>query len=128
MILLFVLQNPLGVLNSNGTEVYKLPTDGGSDISGISAAKIVLIATTQLLEDGWNALLAGVSNLWDSFDSHYTAVLGLSNTHPVPTAAQIGAAPISHVGQVLGLVTSHPPVVVTQSGELQSRPDYTRGC
>ena len=34
----------------------------------------------------------------------------------MPTAAQVGAAPASHVGQVLGLSTSHPPEVDADSG------------
>lgn len=105
-----------GGTNSNGTPTYKLPINGGTDIGGISAAKIILLSTTQLLEDGWNWLVSNFNNLLNAFNAHATAALGLVNTHPLPTAAQIGAAPISHVGQALGLVTSHPPVVNQNSG------------
>lgn len=108
-----------GGTNGNGTTVYKLPTDGGTDIGGISAAKVVLISTKQLLEDGWNWLVTQFNSLSSSFFSHYTAALGLSNTHPIPTASQVGAAPASHVGLPLGLSTSHPPIVNQNSGGFQ---------
>jgi hypothetical protein len=105
-----------GGTNVDGSNIYKLPGDGGSDIGGISAAKIILINFTQTLEDGWNLLKTAFNSLLSRYNSHETAALGSVNTHPVPTAAQVGAAPSSHVGQVLGLATSHPPVVNTDSG------------
>lgn len=105
-----------GGTNTNGTPIFKLPSDGGSDIGGISGAKIVLIATTQTLEAGWNWLVAQFNALLTAFNAHATAALGLSNTHPIPTAAQVGAAPISHVGLPLGLATSHPAVTNVASG------------
>jgi hypothetical protein len=113
-----IVRTPIspGGTNYNGTTVYKLPTDGGTDPGGISATKIILINTTQALEDGWNWLVNSFNSLLSSFNSHYTAALGLSNTHPLPTASQVGATPLSHVGQDLGLSTSHPPIVNAQSG------------
>lgn len=105
-----------GGTNANATPQFKLPVNGGSDIGGISAAKIILLATTQALEDGWNWLVSSFNNLLAAFNAHYTAVLGQANTHPFPTAAQVGAAPLSHVGLPLGLPTSHPPVDNTSSG------------
>lgn len=101
-----------GTTNADGTPQYNL----SSDIGGISAAKIILTGTTQLLSDGWALLNSWISGLVGSFNAHFTAPLGLSNTHPLPTASQIGAAPISHVGQPLGLATSHPAEVDTNSG------------
>lgn len=101
-----------GGTNSNGTPTYNLT----GDIGGISAAKIILIATTQTLEAGWNWLVGSFNSLLTSFNAHATAALGLANTHPVPTAAQVGAAPISHVGLALGLATSHPAVTNVASG------------
>ena len=91
-----------GGTNADGTPVYKLPTDGGSDIGGVSAAKVIMISFTQTLEAGWNYLRAAFSSLLAAFNAHYTAQLGLANTHPVPTPSQVGAAPASHVGQPLG--------------------------
>lgn len=108
-----------GGTNSNSTPIYKLPIDSGTDIGGISAAKIILISATQTLEAGWNWLVNSFNSLLSAFNSHFTAALGLSNTHPLPTAAQVGAAPISHVGLPLGLSTSHPPVVNAASGGFQ---------
>lgn len=96
-----------GGTNSDGTPTYNL----SGDIGGISAAKLVWITGTQLVSDFLGWIKAQVNNLQTAFNSHYTAALGAINTHPVPTAAQVGAAPQSHVGQALGLVTSHPPVV-----------------
>lgn len=105
-----------GGTNANGTPTYQLPIDGGTDIGGISGAKIVLLATTQLLEDGWNWLVGSFNSLLTAFNAHATAALGLSNTHPIPTAAQVGATPLSHVGQPLGLSTSHPATTNVSSG------------
>lgn len=116
---------PAGGTNSNSTPVYKLPVDGGTDIGGISAAKIILLATTQTLEAGWNWLYAAYNSLSAAFAAHYTAQLGLSNTHPIPTPAQVGAAPSSHVGQPLGTsgsaqaAISHPGVINTTTGGFQ---------
>jgi hypothetical protein len=104
-----------GGTNADGTPIYNLI----SDIGGIDAAKIIYVAGTQRVSDfvGWiknqfNALLA-------RYNAHETAILGLSNTHPIPTASQVGAAPLSHVGLPLGLSTSHPPVVNVNSGGFQ---------
>lgn len=101
-----------GSTNADGSAQYTL----GPDPGGISAAKIILTATTQLLSDAWTLLKSQVSSLLASFNAHATATLGLSNTHPFPTPSQVGAAPASHVGQALGLSTSHPPEVTANSG------------
>ena len=86
------VRTPVGTggTNADGTPTYDL----GTDIGGINAAKIVYEAGTQLVSDfiGWmkiqfNALLA-------NFNSHYQAPLGLSNTHPIPTASPGGRRPI----------------------------------
>lgn len=107
-----------GGTNSNGTPTYTVeaPSGAGTDIGGISAAKILLISTTQTLEAGWNWIVTAFNTLLNRFNAHETATLGLINTHPIPTAAQVGAVPLSHVGQALNLVTSHPAVVNQDSG------------
>lgn len=104
-----------GGTNADGTATYNLT----GDIGGISAAKIVYTAGTQLLSDfaGW--IKTQFNNLLARYNAHETAVLGLSNTHPVPTASQVGAAPLSHVGLNLGLVTSHPPIINQNSAGFQ---------
>ncbi len=113
-----------GGTNSDGTPIYKLTTDGGTDIGGISAAKVIMINFTQTLEAGWNYLRGVFSSLQSAFLSHYTATLGLVNTHPLPTASQVGAAPVGHMGLALGIgspIPSHPPVVVTDTGGFDCR-------
>lgn len=108
----------VGGINSNGTIIYELPANGGTDIGGISASKVILLATKQLLEDGWNWLVASFNSLNAAFLAHFTAPLGLANTHPFPTPAQVGAAPISHVNLPLNSTSglSHPPVINQDSG------------
>lgn len=102
-----------GGTNSDGSPVYNFTPD----IGGISAAKIILIAGTQLLEDGWNLFKTAFNTLLSRYNAHSTAALGTGpDVHPVPTAAQVGAAPSSHVGQPLNLVTSHPAVCNQDSG------------
>lgn len=109
---------PPGGTNADGTPIYTLHSTlgDGLDIGGVNAAKIVYVAGTQLVSDfiGWVKIQ--VTNLLSSFAAHFTAALGQGNTHPIPTAAQVGATPLSHVGQPLGLSTSHPPVVNANSG------------
>jgi hypothetical protein len=101
-----------GGVNADGTPTYNLV----GDVGGISAAKLIYIAGTQLVSDfiGW--IRTGYNNLLTRYNLHEGNFLGLTNTHPLPTAAQVGAAPLSHVGQALGLSTSHPPVVNVNSG------------
>jgi hypothetical protein len=104
-----------GGTNADGTPTYNL----SGDIGGINAAKLVYTAGTQLVSDFLTWIKTQFNNLLNRYNSHETAALGLINTHPIPTASQVGAAPLSHVGQVLGLSTSHPPVVNQNSGGFQ---------
>ena len=101
-----------GGTNADGTPTYNLT----GDIGGISAAKIIYIAGTQLLSDFATWIKTQFNALLTRYNNHETAALGLVNTHPVPTASQVGAAPLSHVGQVLNLPTSHPATVNQNSG------------
>lgn len=101
-----------GGTNSDGTPTYNLT----GDIGGVSAAKVIYVAGTQLLSDFATWIKTQFNNLLSRYNLHETAQLGLVNTHPLPTAAQVGAAPASHVGQALGLPTSHPPVANQDSG------------
>lgn len=96
-----------GGANADGTTTYNLTSDPG----GISAAKVVLTATTQLLSDAWNLLQSNFNSLLSRYNAHQGVILGLSNTHPIPTPAQVGAAPLSHVGLPLNLPTSHTATV-----------------
>lgn len=111
----------IGGNNSDGTPIYNLT----GDIGGISAAKIVLTATTQLMSDAYNWLKTQFLALQSLFNAHSGAALGQANTHPLPTAAQVGAAPISHVGLPLGLSTSHPPTTSKNSGGFALTRDHT---
>ena len=52
-----------------------------------------------------------ISTLWN----HVGVSLGSGATHPMPTASDVGAAPLSHVGQALDLSTSHPPLIQTDT-------------
>jgi hypothetical protein len=108
-----------GGTNADGTAIFNL----SGDIGGVSATKVILIAATQTLEAGWNWLKTQFNNLLARYNAHETTVLGLSNTHPMPTPAQVGAAPASHVGTALGLSTSHTPIVATSSGGFQVNRD-----
>lgn len=103
---------PPGGTNSDGTPTYTL----SPDIGGISAAKLVYVAGTQLVSDFLGWIKTQFNNLLSRYNAHETAVLGLVNTHPIPTASQVGATPLSHVGQALNLPTSHPAVVNQDSG------------
>jgi hypothetical protein len=102
----------VSAVNSDGTTVYNINTDPG----GISAVKIVLKATSQLLEDGWAWLKSKILSVEAAYNAHKNAALGLGNTHPMPTATDVGATPISHVGQPLGLDTTHPLAVSKDTG------------
>ena len=101
-----------GGTNADGTTIYNLTSDPG----GISATKIVLTATTQILSDAWTWLVTTFNSLLSRYDAHEGIILGLSNTHPFPNASQVGAAPASHVGLPLNLSTSHTATVSQSSG------------
>jgi hypothetical protein len=98
--------------NADGTPIYAAPGSG----AGISAAKIILDATTQLLSDGWTWLKNKVLSVESDFNSHKTAALGLGNTHPMPTATEVGATAIAHQGKALNLPDTHPIAVTQNTG------------
>ena len=102
-----------GGTNSDGTPIYNLT----SDIGGINAAKIIYVTGTQLVSDAITWIKTQINNIKNDFYTlHRNVALGSSNTHPMPTASQVGATPLSHVGQALGLATSHPAVVNIGTG------------
>lgn len=98
--------------NADGTPVYDLTVDAG----GINATKIVLQAGKQVLSDAYAWLKNSFTSLLGRYNNHEGVILGLSNTHPFPTPAQVGAAPKSHIGLPLNLSTSHPATVNQSSG------------
>lgn len=57
-----------------------------------------------------------INNVLIALTNHIGKALGTAETHPFPTAAQVGAAPASHVGLPLGLPTSHPALVNSDMG------------
>ncbi|MGC1582155.1 MAG: hypothetical protein WA766_11760 [Candidatus Acidiferrales bacterium] len=57
-----------------------------------------------------------INGILSALQAHVGQPLGSSETHPFPTAAQVGAAPASHVGLPLGLPTSHPALVNSDTG------------
>jgi hypothetical protein len=104
--------------NADGTPIY---TDG----SGVSAGKIIYRAGTQLLSDIIAWLKTQFNTLQASFTAHSGATLGQVNTHPMPTAQQVGATPSSHQGEALGLSDSHPPVAVMNQGGFRLQRDVS---
>jgi hypothetical protein len=80
----------------------------------VSAANILWNSLQALVSDGLDWLRSSVNAVSAAFTAHQTTRLGLQNTHPMPTAQDVGAAPASHVGQPLGI--SHPPLVGTSHG------------
>ena len=114
--------NPLSVMDSSvrspvlsGSSTLPLGNGAGQDPGGISTAKLVHVPTNQT----GDVVIEGVRVLANAtqaaFATHAPAALG-NGVHVMPTANQVGAAPLSHVGQVLGLTTSHPAEVDTDSG------------
>lgn len=104
-----------GGTNADGSSIYNLSSDPG----GISAAKIVWVAGTELVSDVIAYLKTSITSILSTLSSHIGVALGSSATHPMPTAADVGAAPLSHVGMQLGLSGSHPPIVTADSGGFQ---------
>jgi hypothetical protein len=105
-----------GGTNADGTTIYNLTSDPG----GISAAKIVLTATTQLLSDAWTWLVTQFTSFTNNYNTtHINQMLGSAATHPMPTVGnlpgQINATPASHMNMNLNLANSHP-ATVSQSG------------
>ncbi|MGI4812336.1 MAG: hypothetical protein ACRYGG_03210, partial [Janthinobacterium lividum] len=98
--------------NADGTPMYNL----GSDPGGISSAKIIHSTGSQLVSDAIEWVKSQLSNITSLLSSHIGVRLGLNTTHPMPTAVDVGATPLSHVGMQLGLPGSHPASVTTSSG------------
>lgn len=106
---------PAGGTNADGSPTYNL----SPDIGGINAAKMIWLGGTQLVSDALAYLKSITLSVIARYNAHEGAALGFATTHPLPTAAQVGAAPLSHIGLPLGLATSHPPVVNVNSGGFQ---------
>lgn len=104
-----------GGTNADGSPTYNLT----GDIGGINAAKLIWLGGTQLVSDALSYIKSLATSITARYNAHEGAALGFPTTHPLPTAAQVGAAPLSHVGLPLGLATSHPPVVNVDSGGFQ---------
>lgn len=101
--------------NADGSNKYDLTQDPG----GISADKIIWQEVTERVSDFLAWIKSQVASVAATLAGHIGQMLGQSNTHPMPTASQVGAAPLSHVGQQLGLSGSHPPTVTANSGGFQ---------
>lgn len=101
-----------GGTNSDGSQTYDLTLDAG----GISADKIIWTEYKERVSDFLAGTRAQVASLVTTLTSHIGATLGQSFTHPMPSASQVGAAPLSHITLPLGAVGSHPPTVNTDSG------------
>lgn len=106
---------PAGGTNADGSPTYNL----GVDIGGINATKLIWLGGTQLVSDALAYIKSIATSITNRYNAHEGVALGQPNTHPIPTAAQVGATPLSHVGLPLGLATSHPPVVNVDSGGFQ---------
>lgn len=111
------VRNPNSVsgTNADGSTKYDLTQDPG----GISADKIIWQEVTERLSDFLAWIKAQVVSVAAALSGHIGQMLGMSNTHPMPTASQVGAAPLSHVGMPLGMSGSHPPTVTANSGGFQ---------
>lgn len=107
-----------GGTNADGTPTYNTPNAGG-----ITAAKIIYAAGTQLLSDFLTWIKNGYNSLLTNFNNHVGAKLGLANTHPLPTAQDVGATPASHQNLALGLPGSHPPILSQSQGGFQVNRD-----
>lgn len=78
---------------------------------GIFTDSIIYTTLKQKLTTFLDTVNTSIENTLIALGNHIGKPLGSSETHPFPTAFQVGAAPASHVGQVLGLGTSHPASV-----------------
>lgn len=78
---------------------------------GIFSDSIIYTTLKQKLTGFLDSVNTNIQNTLIALGNHIGKPLGSSETHPFPTAFQVGAAPASHVGQVLGLGTSHPAQV-----------------
>lgn len=101
-----------GQTNSDGSAQYDLTADPG----GISADKIIWQTYRGRISDFLANVRAQVASLASTLSGHIGSMLGQANTHPMPTASQVGAAPLSHVNLALGAVGSHPATVNSDNG------------
>ena len=111
-----------GGTNPNGSPITPVTSGPGLSSDNIIYSTLSTTLTWVLgALFGWigNTSLLGTGNLMSSIIAtlvaHVGVPLGSNATHPMPTAAQVGAAPLSHVGQNLDLSTSHPPVIQTDT-------------
>ena len=82
-----------------------------SSQGGIFTDSIIYTTLKEKLTTFLDSVNTNIENVLIALTNHIGKPLGTSNTHPFPTAFQVGAAPASHVGQPLGLATSHPATV-----------------
>jgi hypothetical protein len=107
--------NSVSGTNADGSAKYDLTQDPG----GISADKVIWQEVTERLSDFLAWIKSQVQSVAASLAGHIGQMLGQANTHPMPTANQVGAAPLSHVGMQLGMSGSHPALVTANSGGFQ---------
>ena len=120
------VRNPVSVpgLNADGMPSYDLTQDPG----GISADKIVWQEQREKLTDTLTLVRQQEAATAASLATHEPSTLGTPNSHPMPTAQQVGAAPASHVNQPLGIPGSHPATVTSDNtGFTVSRSRATPG-
>lgn len=77
---------------------------------GINATKLIWVAMKASVADALQWLKDKAEAVETAYNAHKTAKLGLANTHPMPTPADVGAAPNSHVTTLLGV--DHPAKTV----------------
>jgi len=114
----------VGGTNADGSPVYDLT----GDIGGINAAKIVWLDATQRVSDFLTWIKTQFNSLLARYNAHEGVHLGLVNTHPFPTAAEVGATPLAHMGLPLGItapVPSHPPIVNQDAGGFEVNQSVT---
>lgn len=115
-----------GNTNPDGSPQYDLNVDPG----GISADKVIWRQGTTRISDFLSWINAQVSSEIATISAHIGGSLDLPNTHPMPSANQVGAAPLSHVNLPLGAAGSHPAVVNSDSGGFvvnQGTPNFPAG-
>jgi|GEM_PF-5182943 len=101
-----------GPNNADGTSHYDLALDPG----GISSLKVVHQTGRQLVGDLLEWIKAQAASVFSLLTAHIGSSLGAGNSHPMPTAQQVGATPASHQNLSLGVPGSHPAVVATNKG------------
>jgi hypothetical protein len=118
-----------GTTNADGTPNVN-PTATGQ--GGIQADHLIYVTGTQTVEAAIQSIDASVASFVAALAAHIGAPLGLTNTHPMPTYYQVGAAPISHVGStfdngqhVPSYTQDHIGMIVTRNPAVAPAPtDY----